>query len=333
MAQYLITLLGTDQHFGCEPGDTVLRAALRAGIGAPYQCGVGRCGSCGIEMLEGEADGLPARRSARSRTHSPLLACQILPRSDCTIRFPPSPYCEPRGRPLSRPATLVSRTQLSPSLLELGFHTPSPAEFLPGQYALLNLQGLGARAYAMSNLPNREGVWQFVVSRQTEDLPFDPLDGRSEVELDAPFGMAYLREQVPRDLVCIGDDRGISGLLAILSAAARSATLGTRRLWLFHQTDAAQALVLARLVERDPDLGGRLQVSAGRLDDPSKSAKAWDGVRAPVVDQLGHWLRECVDPRACEFYCSGSSSMTEAVKTLLGKLRVPARQMHLDPAY
>ena len=327
MAPFLITLDGTDQHFGCAPGASVLRAALRAGIGAPYQCGIGRCGACGIDVLQGQADGLPVRPGASPS--APLLACQILPRSDCTIRFTPVPYCEPRVRPLSRAATLVSRTQLSPSLLELGFHTPGAAEFLPGQFALLNLPGLGERAYAMANLPNRQGVWQFVVARQDEDGPFDPLDGCGTLSLDAPFGMNYLREQTPRELICIGDDRGVSGLLAILGAAARSATFAGQRLWLFHQTEATQALALTQLLARDPALEARLHVS----DVPSTPDKPWDGVRAPVIEQLERWLRNGADPRACEFYCSGSAALIESIKTLLEKRRVPTRQMHLETRY
>lgn len=326
MAPFLITLDGTDQHFGCVPGDSVLRAALRAGIGAPYQCGIGSCGACGIELLDGEAEGLPA---ARGRVGAPLLACQVLPRSDCTIRFTPVPYCEPRVRPLRRTATLVSRTQLSATLLELGFHTPSPAEFLPGQFALLNLPGQGARAYAMSNLPNRAGVWQFVVSRPSEDAPFDALDGCATLSLDAPFGMTYLREQTPRSLVCIGDDHGVSGLLAILSAAARSEVFAAQGLWLFHQAATPQPLALALLLARDPELEARLRLN----DAPPRPEKPWDGARAPVIEQLEHWLRQGADPRGCEFYCSGSAALIEAVRALLEKRRVPARQMHLDTRY
>lgn len=253
----------------------------------------------------------------------------MLPRGDCTLRFTPVPDYEPRARPLRRTATLVSRTPLSATLLELGFHAPGPAEFLPGQFALLNLPGQIARAYVMSNPPNRAGVWQFVVSRPSADAPFDPLDGCSTLSLDARLGMTYLREHAPRNLVCIDDDRGVSGLLAILSAAARSEAFAAQDLWLFHRAATTQPLALAVLRARDVELEARLHLH----DAPSKPDTSWDGTRAPVIEQLEYWLRQGADPRGCEFYCNGGATLIEAVKALLEKHRVPTRQIHLDPRY
>jgi len=34
--------------------DTVLRAALRAGIRFPYECSVGGCGACRFDLLDGD---------------------------------------------------------------------------------------------------------------------------------------------------------------------------------------------------------------------------------------------------------------------------------------
>ncbi|HQA09005.1 2Fe-2S iron-sulfur cluster binding domain-containing protein, partial [Zoogloea sp.] len=47
--------------FEYAAGDTLLRAGLRAGLGMPYECGVGACGCCRCEVIEGEvADLWPA---------------------------------------------------------------------------------------------------------------------------------------------------------------------------------------------------------------------------------------------------------------------------------
>ena len=53
-----IKLSGTDFTLSCEEGDTVLRAALRAGLGFPYECNVGACGNCCFELLEGQVEHL-----------------------------------------------------------------------------------------------------------------------------------------------------------------------------------------------------------------------------------------------------------------------------------
>ena len=38
--------------------DSLLRAALRAGIGFPHECSVGGCGACRFELLGGEVEDL-----------------------------------------------------------------------------------------------------------------------------------------------------------------------------------------------------------------------------------------------------------------------------------
>ncbi|MBP8267532.1 MAG: 2Fe-2S iron-sulfur cluster binding domain-containing protein, partial [Zoogloea sp.] len=44
--------------FEQHEGDTLLRAALRAGIGLSYECNSGGCGGCKFELLQGEVETL-----------------------------------------------------------------------------------------------------------------------------------------------------------------------------------------------------------------------------------------------------------------------------------
>ena len=60
--------------FSCAADDTILRAGLRAGLGFPYECNSGACGTCKVELLEGkihslrpDAPGLGERDRAKNR--------------------------------------------------------------------------------------------------------------------------------------------------------------------------------------------------------------------------------------------------------------------------
>ena len=48
-----ISLAPDGTVFECAEGDTILRAALRAGLGMAYSCNVGSCGNCRFEVIEG----------------------------------------------------------------------------------------------------------------------------------------------------------------------------------------------------------------------------------------------------------------------------------------
>ena len=46
----VMTLSGTDTKWSCADGDTIMRSAIRAGLGFPYECNVGSCG-IGVELV------------------------------------------------------------------------------------------------------------------------------------------------------------------------------------------------------------------------------------------------------------------------------------------
>ena len=84
VATFNIALADGGQQFPCAADDTILRAALRAGVGLPYECNAGGCGTCKIELVAGEVasnwPGAPAlgeRDVARKR----VLGCQSRPQS------------------------------------------------------------------------------------------------------------------------------------------------------------------------------------------------------------------------------------------------------------
>ena len=65
--------------FEQQEGDTLLRAALRAGVGLSYECNSGGCGGCKFELLEGEVETLWADApglNERDRRRGRHLACQ-----------------------------------------------------------------------------------------------------------------------------------------------------------------------------------------------------------------------------------------------------------------
>lgn len=70
----------------CDPDDTVLTAAARAGITVPSSCGEGVCGTCKTTMLSGSVDmdhrgGIRPREIAQDK----ILLCCSTPREDLVI--------------------------------------------------------------------------------------------------------------------------------------------------------------------------------------------------------------------------------------------------------
>lgn len=72
-------------------GETLLEAAESSGIGLPFGCRIGACGSCTGRLLDGSVDELRPQRALKPRFREKgyVLTCVTAPTSDCTIEVGP----------------------------------------------------------------------------------------------------------------------------------------------------------------------------------------------------------------------------------------------------
>ena len=326
-----------DKAFRCDADDTVLSAALRAGIGFPYECNSGGCGTCQFELLEGdlaelwpEAPGL----SPRARGRGKRLACQSVPGSDCTIKVALNDEMAPAIAPRRQMLAFVGSRPLTDDMAEFSFRSNGPAEFLPGQFATIRLGNVqGHRAYSMSNLPNAAGEWHFVVKRvpggKGTSVLFDALAPGDEVSVDGPYGNSYLRTANGRDIVCIAGGSGLSPVLSILRAAVRAPGLSDRRIQLFYGGRGPRDICVPEILAADPLLRERVVLHTAISDDNAPGAAEWAGERGFVHELVRKTLGEQI-PQFDYYFC-GPPPMTDAVhRMLLLDYKVPARQLHFD---
>ena len=325
----------SEPSFACEPGDGMLRAALRSGVGLPYECASGGCGVCRVQLIEGEvqdlwpqAPGLPQRQRERGFR----LACQSRPLTNCTIRVRASLRSTGAPRPVRSVARLVGRSEVTADMTEFTFGTERAAEFVAGQFALLGLPDVpGDRAYSMSNLPNDEGLWRFVIKRlaagRGSAALFDRLCLGDVVTLDGPYGVAHLRHESPRNIVGIAGGSGLSPMLSILSAAARQRQ-HERRLSLFYGGRTPADLCVPAMIDRDPEMIGRVECVTA-ISDGTYSGE-WNGERGFIHDVVRRRLEREGDPAGNDYYFCGPPVMTEAVQRMLLDLHVPTDQTFHD---
>ena len=79
---FSLTLDGENHTVPIAAGETLLQAALAAGIDAPHTCTEGRCGSCMSWLRSGEVSmGTTRALSPRKLERGYVLACQSRPSS------------------------------------------------------------------------------------------------------------------------------------------------------------------------------------------------------------------------------------------------------------
>ncbi len=317
------------------PGDTLLRAALRAGVGLPYECNSGGCGGCKFELISGtlhhlwpQAPGLSERDRKRGR----LLACQCEGVGEVTINVACAAEYVPPRPPLRQSARLSRVRDITHDIREFCFTATEHADFLPGQYAMLELPGVtGSRAYSLANTANAAREWHFQIRRvgqgQGTDTLFTQLAIGDEIGLDGPYGMAYLRTDTPRDIVCVAGGSGLAPMVSIARGAAEAGLLKERNLYFFYGARTPQDVCGEDMLRALAGFGERIHFVP--VVSAPGAVQHWSGATGYVHDHLPSTLTQ---PLAqYEFYFAGPPPMTQALQELLLVVhKVPFGQIHFD---
>jgi len=329
-----ITIDGEPSSFSCAAGDTLLQGGLRAGLGMPYECSVGACGSCKFELLSGavetlwnEAPGLSPRDIKKGRR----LACQSKALGDCLIKTHLADSSKPFFVPSKRTVRLQQVANVTHDMRQFSFAGAGAAEFLPGQYALLSLPGVpGVRAYSLSNIANPDGTWEFIVRRvpggRGTTCLFEQIVPGDEILLDGPYGLAHVRPEIPRDVVCLAGGSGLAPMLSIARGLS-AATAWTGNVHFFYGARTAADCCSEPLLQALPAFGSRF-FSHTIVSDPDGKLP-WDGPVGYVHDLALRTLDK--EPASYEYYMAGPPAMIQAViDSLCVEHAVPPQQIHFD---
>jgi toluene monooxygenase electron transfer component len=326
-----------EQSYACGDGDVLLRAAQRAGLGFPYECNVGSCGNCKFELVEGEVamnwEQAPGW-SEKDRQRRRFLGCQARPLGDCTIKLRPDARYAPRHRPQRVGAMLAARRAITHDIEEFSFLLDAPQMFEPGQYALLQLPGVeGARAYSMSNVAGDGTVWEFQVRRTPTghgtQVLFDQVQPGTRLTIDGPYGMAWLRRDAPRDILCVAGGSGLAPMVSIARGASMEPALAGRQLHFLYGARTPADVCGEDMLRTLPGWGTRIHYEAAVSSPPADGS--WSGTTGFLHDVASARFGERL--AQMEIYFAGPPAMATAMQQMLLAAKVPFDQVHFDQFY
>jgi toluene monooxygenase electron transfer component len=338
---FKINVADTDVQFECAPGDTIARAAIRAGIGMPYECNVGCCGTCKIELISGEVESNWPQAPAlteRDRARRRVLGCQSRPTSDCTVKARPGPQYLSACRPQQFDAVLSTSIDVTHDIREFRFQLDAPVEFLPGQYALLSLPGVeGPRAYSMSNTAQdgKGQAWHFQIRRvpngKGSGTLFENIKAGDRIALDGPYGLAYLRADSRRDVVCIAGGSGLAPMISIARGMAESPAMSSQKLHFFYGGRTPRDICGESMLCELPGFGERFIYYPIISMPDSDDGQPWTGKIGYVHELALAVLDKSLAQH--EIYFAGPPAMAQAVQRMLTQEKVPGEQVHYDAFY
>jgi len=318
-------------------GQTVLDAALRAGLYIPHACGHGLCGTCKVQVSEGEVDHGAANPFALmevERDEGKTLACCATLHSDATIEaeFDEEPDAE--IIPVRDFAATVTRiVDLTPTIKALHLALDKPIRFQAGQYVQLEIPGLGqSRAFSIANSPadvEKTGEIELNVRRVPGGAGtgylHEQLKGGERLRLSGPYGRFFVRRSAELPMVFMAGGSGLSSprsmILDLLASGCR------RPITLVYGQRHARRAVLRRRVPRARAGSRALQLPAGRCPTNPK-ASDWDGARGFVHDAArAHFGTGFCGHKA---YLCGPPPMVEACIATLMQGRLFERDIYTE---
>jgi len=203
-------------------GQTVLDAALRQGIYLPHACCHGLCGTCKVQVCDGEVDHGHANPFALmefERDEGKTLACCATLQCDTTIEADIDEEPDAQVIPMRDFAGTVSRiVDLTPTIKALFIALDKPIHFQAGQYVQLEIPGLGeSRAFSIANSPasvEKTGEIELnvriVAGGAGTGYLHQKLQGGDRLRLSGPYGRFFVRKSAHRPMVFMAGGSGLS---------------------------------------------------------------------------------------------------------------------------
>lgn len=225
---HFLTRDGARIDVPCANGDTVLSAAENAGYYLPAMCHQGTCGLCHARVTQGRYEMSSYSETAPANpAQGEVLLCRCKPEEDLTVQLPCREDQIARQRIPVREAVIERIEKVWERAVSLSLRLKSDpdlgdaADFVPGQYMQLCIPGTEIRrAYSLANLPNWEGLIEFLIRIQPGGQFSTWLSEQAKVgdvlTVRGPEGRFVLDEASPRPKCFVGGGCGLAPILSML---------------------------------------------------------------------------------------------------------------------
>ena len=329
---FQVTVEPSGRRFECDEDETVLAAAIRAGVGLPYGCKNGACGSCRGKLLAGEVShrahqerALPVADEQRGFA----LFCCATPHSDLVIEAR-----EVLGIgefPIKKMPTRVAKIdRVTDDVIVLSLQLPANErlQYRAGQFIEFILKDGRRRSYSMANAPHLDEHLTLHIRHLPggifTDHVFNTMKERDILRFEGPLGTFFLREDSAKPIVMLASGTGFAPIKAMVEQAQHNRL--TRPIMLYWGGRRPGDLYMDALcrvwADTLPDFRYVPVVSDAKPED------GWQG-RSGFVHQAV--MQDLPDLSGYQVYACGAPAMVDAAQNdFLARCGLPADEFYAD---
>ena len=222
-----VSVQPSGRSFSANADETLLAAAIRQGIGLPYGCKDGACGSCKCKKLEGSVTHGAHQLKALSPDEEAsglILTCCAVAHSDVVIESR-QVTDESAFQIKKMPVRVASLNRLSHDVMAVRLQLPASDVFKyhAGQYVEFLLRDGDRRAYSMANAPHTQldtpgvelHIRHMTGGKFTEHV-FSAMKEKEILRIEGPFGSFFLREDSDKPIVLLASGTGFAPIKALI---------------------------------------------------------------------------------------------------------------------
>ena len=324
-----VQILPSGREFFVDGNDSVLEAALRAGLSLDYGCSIGGCGKCKARVLSGQVHRV--RHSDYVLTQAEknagvMLMCCNTAVGDLVIEALEAHSAA--DMPLQNiEARVKSVSPIAADMRLLHLQTPrsNRLRFLAGQSVSLALPGGPGAAYPVASCPCDERNLQFHVHRRGGEAfaerVFSGLNDADTVHIEGPRGEFVLDETSNRPLIFFAFGAGFAPIKSLLEHAM--AIDAAEMLDLYWIASGRNGHYLDNLCRSWSDALDNFRYTPLTVDDASPDEAAMQGALCSLLD--AHAGLE-----GCDVYVAGPAGLVNAAEFLLLERGVPRAQLFVN---
>ena len=225
---FSVTVQPSGRQFETGTDETILAAGMRQGIGLPYGCKDGACGSCKCKKISGQVthgSHQSKALSAEEEAQGFVLTCCATAQSDVVLE---SRQVVDVGQfPVKKmPVRVLALEKKSADVMWVKLQLPANDrfQFHAGQYIDFLLRDGSRRSYSMANAPHTLGEQTQSVELHIRHMPggqftdhvFGAMKEKDILRIEGPLGSFFLREDSDKPIIMLASGTGFAPIKALI---------------------------------------------------------------------------------------------------------------------
>ncbi len=231
-----VTVQPSGHEFFVEGNDTLLEAALRAGIPLDYGCSNGNCGECKARLLSGQVKKVHPHDFVLKdveKENGALLLCSYTPITDVVLEAHVAGAADIPEQEIPTKVKAVERLNDQLAALHLTAPRSKRLRFLAGQRVTLSADGAEGEYYVAS-CPCEDRHIEVHVRRDNRGFSrkvFDGLRKEDGVSLLGPRGQFVMKLDSRRSLIFVAWEEGFAPIKSLVQHAMSLETADSMHLY------------------------------------------------------------------------------------------------------